>query len=187
MEERKLLEEVAKTLETNLNLLNERLNRIDVCNNSGEIVLSIIDNNSEYKDTLGKHFWFAFYNVSKVFLSEAGYQPMKYTGGKLILNEQLKYEIVNLFEVKYQFLLSQLEWGIKDDPETHPFLDEHFIRDDRGNLKPFNFDAISDNTIFYSLLNKAKSQRTWFEMLISDSKKETERVLRLIEEELGEE
>ena len=56
IQEKILLEETIKTLESNCQLLNTQIESIDFLNRSSEIILSALDKNLPYEDSLSIHF-----------------------------------------------------------------------------------------------------------------------------------
>ena len=74
---------------------------------------------------------------------------------------------------------------MKDDPEIHSFIDEHFERTLNAGLRPYDEESLLDDVVFNSLIKKASVQRNYFAGILRMSREETVKVLLLIKYELG--
>ena len=155
---------------------------------AGVLIDSLLEEKSLTSDSLYRHFHLSLLNGwNDLRISEIGYNYLENSNGKIIENVELRNEIIKLFESNYSSALQQLEWGRYDNPESHSFVDEYFERTPYAALKPYNGTELYNNRMFNSLLHKARSQRIYFIGIIEYQKKETQRVLQLIKDELGEE
>lgn len=183
--EREVLQNMTETLRANIELISYHENSIRTYERSGQIIVELMNSSKLQGDTLGRHFHFAFVNgASDVWLSESGYEYLNETNGDIIHNRQLRKEIIQLFESSYKYLFQELSWGLKDDPETHEFLDQNFQRTQDAKLVPYNVNDLYQNRIFNSLLKKALAQRYYILNLLNRNKEETQKVLSNINREL---
>ena len=186
IQEKRVLEGMANTLQSNLDQIRYHQDFIDRYNVSGQIILSLFESQDLDSDTLWRHFHFSLVNgASDIWLIETGYEHLRITNGEIILNENLRKEIIQLFEVEYKRLFQELSWGLKDDPETHPFIDKHFKRRPNAAMQPYDPTELYGSRIYNSLLAKGISQRRYFSLILKDVEKDTQRVLSFIKRELG--
>ncbi len=193
--EEKILHEIIENLETNLARLDINIARGETDNEYTDVVISFIEKEIPYSDTLDKFFPLALNAVDEgSFLSYVGYESLKNTGFEIIQNDLLKKEIITLFEVTYKDLRSRydrIEWG---SAELRKFLDQHFylkVRIDEAARKgyreftPFDFDVLVKGNRLMSWLLRLKGFRLWIAEILQDSYDETEKVLQQIKDELG--
>ena len=186
VQEKKVLEGMAQTLEANLDQIRYHQEYIERYDKSGQIIQTLFEKELLHSDTLWRHFHFALVNgASDIWLIETGYEYLRISNGEIILNENLRKEIIQLFEVDYKHLFQELSWGLKDDPEIHPFIDTHFKRRPNAAMEPYDPSELYGSRIFKSLLNKGIAQRRYFSIILDDVKEDTEAVLKLIYKELG--
>ena len=185
----KILNEVAENLQINIQRLKANIDRGVIDNEISDIIISFIELELPYTDSLDNHFSLALNAIDEgSFLSFVGYESLKNTGFEIIRNNQLKKEIINLFEGTYKDLRARydrIEWY---SDELRKFDSQHFYRYTLNNRKiaPFDFDELVDNKRLLSWLIKLKGYRLWISNILQESHTETERVLQLIEVELGE-
>ena len=182
-----VLENFVKNLDLNISQFNHQIDRIGSRNRSGDIIFSVIKNKSNNSDTLWKHWHGALMNYGNLTLSNAGYESLKNVGFEIINNESLKEEIVNLYENTYLDLGKVQTWGNTIRPDWDNFIMEHFTKVLLGEmgLKPRDFDFIVASNYFYGLVDLARGQRSFYGRYYKVSLEETQRVLQLINDELG--
>ncbi len=184
-EEKVVLETMLNTLQSNNEFSEFFIGFLNYCNKSGGLIDSLLMSKSLTSDTLYRHFHLSIMNGwNDLRISSVGYNYLENTNGKIIKNEKLRKEIIDLFENKYAHTLKQLMWGRDDNPETSPFIDEYFERTPGAALKPYDGKELYESRKFNSLLKKALAQRIYFTGIVEDQKRETQRVLELIQEEL---
>jgi hypothetical protein len=189
-----MLKEVAENLETNTIRLKSMIGRCNADNHSVDIIISVIENNIPFSDSLNSHFYFALNPIDDgSFLSYVGFESLKNVGFEIIGNDQIKREIVYLFEGVYQDLQHKYSRSnLISTPNLTTFRDQHFlfhvdtIKQQIGH-RPVDFDRLVENEYFKSWLLSTKGIRLWVRNSLQESLSETERVQKLILKELGEE
>jgi hypothetical protein len=186
--EKVVLQEIAKTLEANCELLNRYNTTIRRSAASNQVINSLIENNLPYSDTLDSHFHRARQWYSNRFVSMAGYEEFKNAGFDIVLSRTLKDEIINLFESTYPQTQETID--IFQDGYWHRM--NEFSRNNfygiynRGAMKPVDFDRLVGDQYYVSTLKEYYSVRLLLLEVQQTSFDESQRVLQLIKDELGE-
>lgn len=188
IQEKKILNDVKENLELNVMILNHNLSVNERCDFSSEVIISAIENKSDYNDSLEIHFaWALDQSSGGSLLSFVGYESLKNSGFDIIQNEQLKNEIVSLFELIY----GNAQYRMDRIGQTYPTVTkmklERLMRKPTGyRFSPYEFDKLAKDEIFLSWLYTIKNNRMWISGSIDESLQETERVLELVKDELKE-
>ena len=180
-----ILADIAKNIEVNLQALNRDIEHHLSNNRSSDIIISAIEYRQEYSDTMDNHFHRARIANNNLFISRSGYEAYKNAGFYIILNKQIKDEILNLFEVTYPLLLKQFSRvnNIHQDFDNHNV--QNFILDGDNNLKPIDYYQLFTDHYYISWIKAYKSGREYFIAHEREQLDENKRVLRLIMDELG--
>lgn len=188
--EKKLLNDMMENLESNVTILEFMLKINQRYDFSSEVIISAIENKNktEYHDSLDVHFARALDQSSGgSLLSFVGYESLKNSGFDIIQNDQLKNEIIRLFELIYgntQYRMDRI--GQTYSTVTQMKL-ERLMRKPTGyRLTPYDFDKLVEDEIFLSWLYTIKNNRIWISGSIDESLQETKRVLELVKDELKE-
>ena len=157
------------------------------------VIISVIENELSYHDSLDNYFHVGLLNSSHLRLSSVGYEAIKNVGLETLTNEMLKKEVMIFFEESQPKFHAELEWGDVDMPEREKFIDEHFIRkpkykDQRGRPMyiPFSANDLFLDQYFIGLLYKTDIQRRFFSFLMEDHLKDSQKLLKMIIDELKE-
>ncbi|MEN2281317.1 DUF6090 family protein [Algoriphagus sp. SE2] len=189
--ESKVLKEVAENLEANILRLQSLIERGNIDNQASDVITSVIDNNLSYSDSLNTYFYFALNPVDEgSFLSYVGFESLKNEGFEIIHDDQLKKEIINLFEGIYRDLQAKYNrTNLISTPDLNNFREQHFlfqtdsVRQQIGHM-PLDFDNLIKNKHFKSKLASTKAIRLWINSSLLQSLEETHRILQLIKAEL---
>ena len=122
VKEKAILLSLEENLENNIQSLELDIVELALFGQSSNIILSILDNHLPYDDSLDVHFHYARVPKIPLSLSQAGYEQYKNTGYDIILDEDMKKEIIQLFESTYPKWFSQYDLINK---EYVPFVDHH--------------------------------------------------------------
>ncbi|MCB0657169.1 MAG: hypothetical protein KDC57_13585, partial [Saprospiraceae bacterium] len=93
-----VLHELIENLEINVKRLDVNIERGNTDNSMADVLITSINKNNPYSDTLDKYFPLALNPVDEgSFISFVGYESLKNTGFDIIQNYELKKEIITLF------------------------------------------------------------------------------------------
>jgi hypothetical protein len=185
--EDKILINITENLAMNEKLLRGHIIYLERNTQSAEIILSVIKNGEPYHDSLDYHFHKAQDNGYRFQLSYPGYEAFKNAGFDIVTNETLQKEVIALFEVIYPRLSNALGWGVEGSTWKAKYMDEQFQRTNvpGGSLKPYDFDYVVNDRYYHSMIHTFNSQRRYFLNHLNDCLSETQRVMKLINEETG--
>jgi len=183
IKERILLTNLVENIQTNIDLIREDISRHQNRVQSSDLALDAIRNNTLFYDSLVFYF-----HLAPIFpdptLSTAAYESIGSTGFDILSDDNIKKEIIDLFEVVYPHMLGNLS-GMRDILRgiSIPFYLKHFERFD-GMAIPNDYSQLVGNQQYINLLVMYKSQHNWSIDLKEQCLKESNRVLKMIEGEL---
>ena len=141
--ERSLLQELKTNLETNVNNLESDIHVQIKGASAIYFLLHHLDNNLPYTDTLDYLFPEADF-VPDIVLSSSAFETLKSSGLELIKNDQLRKDIIDLFEVKYPYLMQETR-RLEDQTWSStsvPLYQRYFRREVRGKASPIDYEAL---------------------------------------------
>ena len=187
------LQEIAATANSNILLLEKQIRSIMNHTPSGELVYKYLRTRDSSLEISPEDWHWALMGHGDLTLSSSGYESLKSQGFEILVNTQLKSQIINLFENTYPELTREQRWGNTVKPDYDKFIIEHFLSniDENGESKfgkiPRNKSFLLDNHYFYGLIETARGQRGFYSKNYQYTMDKTQQVLQLINEELGEE
>ncbi len=189
----KLLTELSKSLEGNCNVMvQDSLKRVS-WNTSSDIIISFIEHDGIYSDSLNLHFQNARKPGTNLALSSAGYEGLKNAGFNIVSSDILRNNIIELFELSQKSLLEEMTYFESFQPDRQTLIDELFSYDELKfdpnqpfdiPLIPHDHNALKYDTTYLSMIKSVKVQRSIIGVLLNKNLKESQRVLRLIKQEL---
>jgi len=189
-QEIELLQDVVDTLELNQQMLEGYISLIDRSNQSTEIILSAIENKTDYDGSLDKSILHSFEQWSQSFVSEVGFEGLKNAGLDIVQSDTLRKELVNLFENTYPIRRENIEvW--QTDQQILKYMDENFTWhgediSDKDSMSPKDWNAVMNDDYFYSILKRLSTQRMFIQNNQRECLEETVRILALVNAELAE-
>ncbi len=184
--EKIILGDIAKNLKINIQTFKDDIQFLYRGIESGNIVLTTLQNNLPYHDSLKVHFHQARVTKRDLFISNVGYQSLKDNGLDIISNKSLSDEIFDLYEVKIPGILStnSLVNNIQDSFDNH--IVQNFTVVAGEGLTPNDYNSLLSDHYYISWIRAHKEGRKY--LIYADQKLigESERVLQLIKDELGE-
>jgi hypothetical protein len=186
IQEREVLENLAESLESNTIELQGLIRINERCTQASELILNVLDEKLPMVDSLKNYFGYAL-NIedSGDQLSLVGYESFKNSGLDIILNKELKKEIILLYEDTFNQTRGRLNRNGKMYVEIIKLRQDRFLRLPGFNFTPFDFKQLREDQYFYSWLLTVADNRSWATVSIRKSLSETKRVLSLINEELA--
>ncbi|MCK5442704.1 MAG: hypothetical protein KAJ23_12515 [Maribacter sp.] len=181
IKERKLLNEMVEGLEFNVSNLKSILSDFKADDESSNLIITVIEHKRNYNDSLDYHFARALNAIPLYPITYVAYESMKNTGFDIVRNDQLKNEIINLFELTY----STAQLRQNNLPDLWDFIGKRFMNDPLGwSHKPFDFEDLVQDREFRSIINRMKSSRGYIGRAYVESLNESQRILQLIKDEL---
>jgi hypothetical protein len=190
----KVLSELLITINRNCDEMNLDAIRRQNWNKSSDIIISTLNNGTSYSDTLNIHFHNARIPGTNLSLSSAGYEGFKNVGYNIIRSDELRNEIIELFEVTMKRLMEEMEYFESFQPDRQQYIDRLFsYEDDKFDrskpfsvpIEPHNFNALKDDLNFISMIKSVKVQRNIIAVILDENLKESMQVIQLINHELG--
>ncbi len=183
--EREILQNMVESLESTIQKMQAHIDANEYCDRASDIILNTVENKLTYNDSLNKYFgWSLSLEDPGSMISFVGYESLKHVGVEIILNKDLRKEIINLFEETVQVPLTRKERMMKYNMDLVRLRQKYFLREENFNFSPFDFEKLMEDKIFYSWLRTIKNSRNWFNISIEESLEETQRVLQIITNEL---
>lgn len=194
--EKEILNELLLTVEQNLMAMEEDVQRRMNWNRSSDIVISTIENDAAYSDTLNLHFQNARIPGTNLALSNAGYEGLKNAGYEIIRSKELRNNIIQLFEVVQRNLQEEMEYFESFQPDRQRFTDELFSYEEEKfdpdspftvPIEPHNFDDLKDNKTYLAMVKSVKVQRSIIGVHLNRLMSESNRILRILKSKTGSE
>ena len=185
--EKELLLELHTTVKNNQESLVSGLRRWQVTTDALSLILEVIDQQLPYADSLGGYFEEAHKKRGNNLntLNYSGYKSLENRGFYLIRNQELRKELVRLFEQELPGLsATNGQVDIDYSSYHYKYIAQNFASKKNGEV-PRNFVAIRDDPFYYSIL---KSFETIMERKTNRVNRfliENQRVLELLETELS--
>ena len=145
--ERLLLSEIRDNLKYDLNDFESNITTLQNKSISSKMMLKALENNIPYHDSLG--YYFSYLNAYPHFSSKTnGYKLLQSKGLEIVINNNLRNKITDLYEDRYQYLLT----FEKERIDYNKVLLENAMKPFMGNEK------LSLDIMPKSLINKASNQ-----------------------------
>lgn len=185
IKEKQLLMEIRDNIQHNIDLIQDDLDGWDkVTIRSLNIMIDFVEGKIPYSDTLSFN---DMHRVTDPAVSNASYEALKSTGFDILLNHDLRSEIIGLFDVTYPGMVNQineleLSW-IK--PTAREFVTVNFTSSPKGGkLIPNDWRALKENPLFLNILTQNRNWINYFTYMKQQTIAESERVLALVELEI---
>jgi len=179
-----LLNELKSNLEVNITNLN---NDIKIQKESVyyiNYILNLNENKTPYNDSIPSYLQRANF-APDVILTSSAFETLKSTGLELIKQDNLRQEIINLFEIEYPLLMQETR-RLEDQlwsTVVMPLYQKHFFFKNNSWI-PNNYDEWLKDQEFFNMLSfrlALREQSTNFKTI---SATKTKNVVDLIEREL---
>ena len=180
--ERIVLEDIESNINRNLLLINSAISTIENINLSTEVLINVIEDKIPYSDSLSLHLDQGMRSGTFLFkLNSDGYESLQSTGFNIIQNEELKDEILSLYEVTYGYVLTTLQFA-NSIYDYHAWKD-FFYKNSDNLLVPYSQNTLLDKRLFTEIMD-IKFLRNDFRNALEESLEPSQKVLHLIESEL---
>ena len=183
--EKEILQNMAESLEATIQKMQVHIDANEYCERASDILINTIENKLPYNDSLNKYFgWSLAVEDPGSMISFVGYESLKQAGVEIILNKEVRKEIVYLFEETVQLPLARKARIMEFNMELVRLRQKYFLRENGFDFAPFDSDHLMEDDIYYSWLRTVKNSRNWYNQSIEDSLEEVKRVLQIIQGEL---
>jgi hypothetical protein len=178
MAELNILQDIKESISTDIEQLKSRLELTKSDIQSANIILEHIENKLPCHDTLNQHFVILTSTADKAFTPQiSAYKVLESKGVDLISNEQLKKDILNLYNIEYTLLVYEYENFQRNIHDYgRPIARSYFYTtsnnsDQLPGLQPIDCVALSSNVVLNNTLK----------IIISNDNRINEMLLGLIE------
>ena len=183
--EKIVLEDIRDNISRNDQLIELTLEKLRHIDRSTDTVKSLINTKSAYYDSLSYHFSQAIRHGGFLLrLNLDGYESLKNAGFDIIRNENLKDQILSLFEVTYSSYDIELKWSNEVYSGFYGWWDQYFHTTEEDLLIPIDYDQILESRSFLSKINETIVVRESIKKVIYDCQNHNKSVLQLINDEL---
>ena len=182
-----VLQDLKTNLERNLTIMDNFIGRLDQIDHSAAIIKHVIENKSPYSDTLGMHFLRGSrIGAYEFFLNFDGYTSLENAGFDIISERVLRDNIRTLYEVNYSSTANFTDYLKTFVERVQTLFSSYFYVLGNTGPEPIDYKALLSDKKYISELNTMSFLRNQFKTsFIIESYSETQRVLQLINEELG--
>jgi len=162
-EELKILSEIQSNLKQSLKEIKEVLNDNEKDVTRYISLLTHVEQKLPYSVELDTSFC-RIPSWSSPYLTYTAYESLKSRGSKLVSNDTLRMQIINMFENEMAYLINdwdRSEW--RDSESTvKPYFSKHFAEDlDEVTAKPNDYDKLIEDPEFTNLLRQIIVMRKW--------------------------
>lgn len=167
-----ILEELVQELQSDLGTLQCNIDKHTKAKESCKIILSILEENGEYTDSLAKHFAAThYYTVS--FSKRGAYESLKTMGFETISNEDLRIRLIDLYEqwfrivrVNQEILTSEIQNLKRNFNQDHfkqflIFDVDHVQNLYAGQMIPIDFSSLKHNVQYSYHLNSLHASHSF--------------------------
>lgn len=185
--EQVVLEDIRDNIIRNNQLIETALEKFHQINQSTKIVKNAIKRKSPYSDSLKVHFYQSIKHGGFLLrLNSDGYESLRNIGFSIIQNEELKDQILSLFEVSYSNYEIELQWGNSVYSGGYGWWKEYFYMLEGELFVPIDYNRILTAENLLSDLDELAEVRATIQNEIEACYAHNQAVLQLIIDELGE-
>lgn len=114
-----------------------------------DIILDHIENGKPYQDSLAYHFRTLIY-FEQITISTSAYETLKSAGFNLIQSDELRKEIIDLFDMAYPSASNMIsEISMERYGVTQSLLNKYFrVNRERTMAVPMDYSVLQQNQIF---------------------------------------
>ena len=179
--EKEIIQNLTENLEMILETLKADVENLSTYNRSAQIVISVLDKKLPFSDSLSTHFHRARVPKFLLSISISGYEQYKNKGFDMILNDQIKDEIITFFESSFpNWFNSYLYVNALNDS----FIDYHvpLFHYKNQTLTPIDMQSLYTDQYFIGWISAYMEGRNSLIQYEKALIEETQRVLRVISE-----
>ena len=180
-----VLHDIKDNIIRNNELIQNAIHSIDSINFSTNVIRAYLISDDHPPSDFYSHIGQALRSGTFLFrLNSDGYESLKSTGFAILGNENLKDQILNLFEVTYGEVLTDLNFANSIYLNDMGWWKDYFYKTDARKMVPYDLQIIKKDKRFLTEINDLFFLRSLFQNTLKSSLSQSEQVLRLIEDEL---
>ena len=184
--ESNILQEIKGSISTDIQQLKLRIELAKRDIHSANIILNHIEKNIPYNDSLNKHCWVITTTKNKIFTPQiSAYKVLESKGIDLISNDQLKKQILDLYNIEYPTLEYEYENYHKNIHDYgRPIARSLFIAGNNETLKPIDYESLYANVEFINVLKLIISNDNTIDQMLRDLIEKCQKIENAIDFEL---
>jgi hypothetical protein len=186
-----ILQDIQGSISTDIDQLKLRIELAKNDVRSANIILDHIERGLPYNDSLSKHFVIITSTAGKDFTPQiSAYKVLEFKGVDLIGNNQLKKDILNLYNIDYNTLVYEYDNFKKNIHDYgRPIARSLFITTSNNSeglpgLKPVDYRSLSSNVLLINTLKIIISNNERINEMIKDLIIKCEAIVHAIDGEL---
>lgn len=181
--EGEILQSLEDNFELNIHALETDIKNLTELNQSAKIAISVLDERLPFSDTLGIHFHNVRIPKNQLSISQSGYEQYKNIGYDIILNDNLKKEVINFFESTlsgWQSFYDEVNYKNLSFDDYHVPL-FHFKN---ISLEPIDIESLYTDQYYLGWIKAYTGGRKILIQMEQNFIEENQRVLQIIKDEL---
>ena len=186
-----ILQEIKGSISTDIQQLKLRIELAKNDIQSANIILDHLENNLSYNDSLNNHFVIITSTAGKDFTPQiSAYKVLESKGIDLISNNQLKKDILNLYNIDYALLVYEYENFHKNIHDYGRPIARSLFKTISNNseqlpeLKPIDYKSLKSNVVLINTLKIIISNDSRILEMIGDLIEECQEIENAIDIEL---
>lgn len=181
--ERKILINIQNNIKANINGLNYWVDYYESNPISSQIIIEHFENNYAYHDSLSSHLSVALFKGVTPEIASPGFEALKNKGFDIIVDEELKDKIIQLYEIIFPNHRDRVAFVMTDKERIDEYIDRNFLRVE-DKFVPINPTGLMKDKYFHSLIIKINNDRKYILERIIIARDAAENILELVDKEL---
>ena len=189
--EKNILQDIKGSISTDILQLNSRIEMAKNDIKSANIILNYLEKNLAYNDSLDNHFIIITSTANKDFSPQiSAYKVLESKGIDLIRNDQLKKDILNLYNIDYYKLIYEFENFLRNIHDYGRPLARSLFQTSSNNseqlpeLKPLDYNSLRSNILLINTLKIIVSNDERIHTMIKELIKKCQQIETAIDVEL---
>jgi len=157
------LNELKNNLKSDISDLENNINKDSLVIISFEVIINNLTKTKVYHDSLAKHFG-RLGDYSNFINTNSAYESLKSTGLNKIINDSLRFKVINYYDVNSHRLMNIEHQFINTAHHTYlkPYLIEHFLYHGRNSsASPNDYPSIIKDVKLLSIIKSSKVNFEW--------------------------
>ena len=184
----KYLKQLLSSLEDNYQIIGDKIATNQRLYEQGVQLFKDLKQNKELNDSIKRRFLIPQFDQA-VLLNTAAFENFKNDGMSLISNEELKFEIINIYEqeLKYMQITFADQFENYITQVIHPFYSRNFeitTKNEQWLATPNDYEGLLRKREFTNILSSINSMREYAIQFHGESQKDIKDLINKIEAEI---